>query len=198
MRDYAIPYTTAAASPVQARVHAQINFASRFLPTLHAFLPQHQWFWFDHGRFWTVAELVQTYLGVPSRAWDLGGSAWIDANRFVTATGCVPHVCGADGLNGLLWGDTSASDPWLVFAATYLMAVQHGPDLHLWLFTSRPLDFQKVPANLLLNLQRWTQQENVAKPKDMLLVTIVQPNGQQVDLDWASLQSGSSQKKDNQ
>jgi hypothetical protein len=189
MRDYAVPYAEGNPSLASAAEHTRLDGAPQFLPTLQAAFPQHQWFWRDHGRFWSVAELAQDFLSVTYASASMGGNAWIDHNRFVTLAGCAPHNCGPDGANGLLWADTSTGGGQLIFAASMLSRLDQEPSMHLWLFTSHALNFQKMPPAFLFSLQRWMNGRNVPKANGFFLVTIVQPTGEQVEVGIKTLQA---------
>jgi hypothetical protein len=187
VRSYAGPAealpTTAHAPDVQGRENALL-WDARFLPLLRSSFPQHQWFWRDHGEFTPLPDLIRTFMGVP-------GSALLDKDRYVTASGCVPHDCGD---KGMLWIDTGSEPARLVFAATGI--VNEGPQRaslpardHLWLFCSRPLNWQKLPLELLSSIRRWNDRTAMAfGPQPFILVTIVQPTGEIVDLAPALLQ----------
>ena len=162
----------------QGRENA-LNGDPRFLPLLKSFFPQHQWFWFDRYKFTPVANLVNTFIGVP-------GNAILDDDRYVTADGCVPHDCND---RGMLWIDTGTQPATLIFVATGMVAsVQGGEQTRLWLFASKHMDFQNLPPAFLSSLERW-HIDNVANgyKEDILLATLVQPNGQQVDLTYPTL-----------
>lgn len=181
-RDYAIPYTDAEQSTVKAKLHEQLNLSPRFLPTLGAAFPQRQWFWKDHGRFWTVAEVAQTFLGIPGRSWDVGASAWIDDDRYVSEEGCVPHDCFD---RGLLWIDTDADSPVVIFALTQL-AMSPAPDgTHMWVFVSRKKMNYPLPAAFQRSAKRWYDANQAQGYKEnVLLATVVTTDGEQHDISF--------------
>ena len=158
----------------------------RLLPLLRSSLHQKQWFFSQTHNFMPVAEMVSTFIGVP-------GSAILDADRYVTADGCVPHTC--DVLRGMLWIDTGAHPATLIFAATdaidsvdYTKQI-YQDQFHLWLFVSnnrRPPT--TLPPEFLSSLKRWHDvNEANGYKQDIALVTIVQPDGGQTDLSYSNL-----------
>lgn len=169
------------ASPVSEKGREnQLNWDPRFRALLQSSLPQHQFFWRDHGRFTLLPALVQTFIGVP-------GSVLLEHDRYVTIDGCVPHDCGD---RGLVWIDTvpSKHSP-VIFVAT--SNINNGPSetgspIHLWLFSSTTLDWQKMPPQFLSSLSEWWNSTTKAwaklVPERIVLITIVQPSGEMVDL----------------
>jgi hypothetical protein len=158
----------------------------RLLPLLRSSLPQKQWFFSETHNFMPVADSVSTFIGVP-------GSAILDDGRYVTADGCVPHTC--DVLRGMLWIDTGARPATLFFAATdaidsvdYTKQI-YGDQFHLWLFVSnnrRPSNM--LPPEFLRSLKRWHDvNEANGYKQDIALVTIVHPDGRQIDLTYSNL-----------
>ncbi len=119
-------------------------------------------------------------MGVP-------GSVLLEENRYVTINGCVPHDCGD---RGMVWIDTAPAEKLLlIFAATG--GISNGPtdtgsSIHLWLFSSTKLNWQKLPPSFQSSFTRWwnktTQVWNESVPEKVVLVTIVQPSGEMVDL----------------
>jgi hypothetical protein len=92
--------------------------------------------------FWGSESLADTaleFLSVP-------GIARADDNRYITATGCVPHFCPN---RGMLFIDTAGSRPLVVFAAIDWSRESHTTDedsaeYTLWIFPDRklaPLDY---------------------------------------------------------
>lgn len=155
-----------------------LNMDPRFQLLLKHSLRQQQFFWRDHGRFTTLPDLVQTFIGVP-------GDVLLEQNRYVTANGCVPHDCGD---RGMIWMDTAPSQhPLLIFVATEVI---NGPTgnteaIHLWLFSTLKLDWQHVPPPFLGSISEWwnsTSQNTGLLPQHVTLVTLVQPSGEMVDL----------------
>lgn len=117
------------------------------------------------------------FLGVP-------GEVLLDDNRYLTASGCVPHAC-MDG--GMLWIDTE-TDPALLILVT-MDDVRGGDLTHLWIYASRHVDFENLPPDFLKSLNRWWQPYTKRKhlPTNVALATLVQPNGFSVDLTWDTL-----------
>ena len=71
-------------------------------------LPQRESWWVNgYGGSAPVSSIVQEFIGVP-------GDLLVDDNRYVTATGCVPHDCLT---NGMLWIDTGTQPATVVFVA---------------------------------------------------------------------------------
>lgn len=187
-KDFAVPNVPS--NQLQGRENA-LNWAPRFLPLLQSSFPQKQWFWYDHHHFTPVSGLVQTFMGVP-------GDVILDDDRYVTADGCVPHACA--GYRGMLWIDSSAHPAVLIFAAINMVNNESGKEAdHLWLFTSKKLNWTHLPQPFLSSLQHW-QQKLAAKGYmgttgyhyNFLVATIVQPNGEMVDISPTVLRLGTS------
>ncbi|MGA7159092.1 MAG: hypothetical protein WBY53_19760 [Acidobacteriaceae bacterium] len=162
----------------------------RFLPLIKHSLPQRESWWVNgYGGSAPVSSIVQEFIGVP-------GDLLLDDNRYVTATGCVPHDCG-DG--GMLWVDTGTQPATVVFIAHVAIESPTGDaGKHLWLYGSKTLNFQALPSDLLANLQRWHSSlvasvQKLPEPdraifsKRIALATIVQPNGRMRDLTYDML-----------
>jgi len=170
IRDYAAPSTGA-----EKGRGSDIKWDPRFRSLMQSSLHQQQHFWRDHGRFLPIPELVQTFIGVP-------GGVVLEQDRYATVTGCVPHDCED---RGLVWIDTAAKKTTLIFAATGL--VRSGPTdtetrYHLWLFSSTSLNW--APQPFIASLARWwssTSHGQIISEK-IVLVTLVQPSGETVDL----------------
>ncbi len=180
IRDFAVPATPESLAASQAGGENKLNWDPRFEGLLKLSFHQRQSFWFDHGRFTPVAALAQEFIGVP-------GSVLVDEGRYVTVNGCVPHDCGD---RGMVWIDTAvAVKPVLMFAAT--QPVSSGPgdrdsQIHLWLFSSAHLNWQKLPPQFRSSLTQWWNRTTKvwAKwvPERIILVTLVQSSGEMVDL----------------
>jgi len=153
----------------------------RFGALLKASFPQRQWFWFEHGRLVSTADLIITFIGVP-------GDAILDDGRYVTADGCVPHDCVAN--RGMLWIDSQSHPATLIFAGIGLVSGEASQDAsRLWIFSSTKLNWQHLPPSFLASLPRWLS--TIAKPDykgtngyryNFVLATIVQPNGLMEDI----------------
>lgn len=180
VRDFSVPATGEAQEAHAAGKENRLNMDPRFEALLKGSLHQRQSFWFDHGRFTPVAELAHEFIGVP-------GSVLLDENRYVTVNGCVPHDCGD---RGMVWIDTATAEkPTVIFAATG--TVSNGPadrdsQTHLWLFSSMKLNWQKLSPQFRSSLIRWwnktTEVWERSGPERIVLVTVVQPSGEMVDL----------------
>jgi len=158
-----------------------LNRNSRLAALLKASFPQKQWFWYDHDHFTPLPSLVHIFIGVP-------GDAILDDNRYVTADGCVPHDCVAN--RGMLWIDTGTQPAFLMFAAINPIRSNNPPfESHLWIYTSRKLSWQPMPAPFLFSLHRWLAatgepgyRETDGYHYSFSIETIVQPDGVMVDL----------------
>ena len=180
IRGFAVPATPETLAAIEAGEENRLNIDPRFEALLKISLRQHQSFWLDHGRFTPVAELAQEFIGVP-------GSVLLHENRYVTVNGCVPHDCRD---RGFMWIDTAvAGKPVLIFAATG--AVSNGPadrdsHVHLWLFSSTQLNWQKLAPQFRSSLTQWwnktTQTWREWATERIVLATLVQPSGEMVDL----------------
>jgi hypothetical protein len=156
------------------------NSDPRFSPLLRSAFPQRQWFWLDGGKFTSVPNLIQLFLGVP-------GSALVDQDRYFTANGCIPHDC----VNrGMLWIDTAPHPAQLIFIANdEISGDGKGPDQILWIFSSSQLNWQKLSRPFLDSFHRWhsnlVQQDRNYTWSDLnsfLVANLVQPNGEIVTL----------------
>jgi hypothetical protein len=164
-----------------------IKWDPRFQALITSSLHQRQSIWRDHGKVVSLPDLVQVFIGTPR-------SVLVDEDRFYTIEGCVPHDC-TD--KGMVWIDNaSAAKPAVIFIAMSSVNTamgEHGDPIHLWLFSSTALNWQKLPPNFLLRLNQWwleTQSYSKSDVDDELaLVTIVQPDGETVDLTPALLAS---------
>jgi hypothetical protein len=185
-RAFAVPFSPHAADGQGNAPSLTID--PRFEPLLKASFPQRQWFWYDHGRLVSTADLIRTYMST-------SGGAILDEGRYVTADGCVPHVC--DALHGMLWIDTGVHPAELIFAGTILVS-GNGEDerYHLWIFSSTKLNWQHLPPSFLISLPRWLStirklDNGTNRPHfKFALVTIVQPNGIMEDLTPETLPLG--------
>jgi hypothetical protein len=182
IRAYAFPWQEITATwPIdhhQSRENA-LRTDPRFRPLLKSSFPQHQWFWKDRDRFVPMEDLVKTFIGVP-------GMTVLDENRYVTVDGCIPNDRGD---KGMLWIDTTTHPTSIIFAATGFININEddrggmAARDHLWLFTSTHLNWQKIPSAFVSSLRRWNQTNTMGlEPIPFILVTIVQPNGEMVDL----------------
>jgi hypothetical protein len=143
-------------------------------------------FFSETHKIMPVADIVSYFIGVP-------GNAILDGDRYVTADGCVPHTC--DILRGMLWIDTGTRPATVIFAATDTVdSVDYSKQIyeeqfHLWLFDSnnhRPVS--SLPPAFLSSLKRWHQvNEANGYKQDIALVTIVQPDGAQLDITYSNL-----------
>jgi hypothetical protein len=144
-------------------------------------LPQSESWWVnDHLGHSSVTNVVTAFLGIPE-------SSSFDDNRYLTATGCVPHVC---TVKGMIWIDTGTHPSTVVFVAENMIT---GKDAgyHLWLYASKPMNFERLPSDFFASLTNW---HNVIAanapnydPQIFSLVTLVQPNGAERDLTWNEL-----------
>jgi hypothetical protein len=154
---------------------------SRFIPLLRESFPQKQWFWYDHWKLTPLPDMMQIFMGVP-------GNAVLDENRYVTVDGCVLHDC--DGNRGMLWIDTGLNPATLIFVGIDPITSQAAPwENHLWIFTSKKLNWQQAPAPFVSSLHRWLATIGTKGYFDtngfrynFAIITIVQPNGVMVDL----------------
>ena len=178
VRTFAAPYTLSRHSGVGDG--ASLNWDPRFSALLASSFPQRQWFWFDHNRLVSTADLVHTFLGAT-------GDTILDGNRYVTIDGCVRHVC--DVNRGMLWIDAASHPADLIFVATNLIGGDGPTGTHLWLFSSSRLNWQHLPPSFLTSLSRWLN--IIGKPGyngtagyrfHFVIATIVQPSGTQEDL----------------
>lgn len=146
---------------------------------LRASFPQHQSFWQDQERSTSVPNLVLEFIGVP-------GSLLVDQDRYVTANGCVPHVC---EYRGILWIDTARHPAQLIFVAA-------GDENMLWIFSSTRLNGKQLPQPFLASFHRWRDQliqfdsqghSSSTYLDDFLAANLVQPNGEIVTLSPSAL-----------
>jgi len=154
---------------------------SRFTALLRASFPQKQWFWYDHWKLTSLPDTIQVFMGVP-------GNEVLDDNRYVTLDGCVPHDC--DMNRGTMWIDTEPNPAVLIFAAINPISSNKPPfKSHLWIYSSRKLNWQQIPAPYLSSLHRWLATIGAVQYMgtsgyryNFSLATVVQPNGVMEDL----------------
>lgn len=145
-------------------------------------LPQRESWWVNgYGGSAPVSSIVQEFIGVP-------GDLLVDDNRYVTATGCVPHDCLT---NGMLWIDTGTEPASVVFVAEVSIESFKGDaGNHLWLYASKSLNFEALPADLLTSITRWHNSVNSSKTifsQRITVATLIQPNGRIRDLTYDML-----------
>ena len=164
---------------IQGKENA-LNWDPRFALLLQSSFHQQQWFFEDNDTLAPLADVIQTYVGVP-------GDALLDQDRFVTVDGCVPHVCED---RGMLWIDTDTQPAQVIFVATdNVNGTGKGPDQMLWFFSSSKLDWNHIPQPFLASLHRWQEkllQQDTANDSayldNFLVANLVQPNGKIVTL----------------
>jgi hypothetical protein len=133
---------------------------------------------FREGRL-SLANVAEIYFGVTQ-----GSVRGID-NRYVTFSGCVPHDCMRQGL---LWIDTQPQHATVVFAATE-WTTQGKPELdpeaayNLWIFSSRSIDADHLPAALIACLAKWNQ----TSPQHIAHALLIEPDGTPHKLDPATI-----------
>jgi hypothetical protein len=168
----------------------EFNGDPRLLPLLQHSLPQRESWWVNgYGGYAPVSSIVQEFIGVPK---DL----FVDDDRYVTATGCVPHDCAS---NGMLWIDTGTQPATVVFVAEDpIESSTGGAGIHLWLYASKPLGFGALAPDLLARMQRWhsslvasvqklPQPDQSSFSQHVSVATLVQPNGRMQDLTYDML-----------
>lgn len=154
---------------------------SRFTSLLKSSFPQKQWFWYDHWKLTPLPEMMQIFMGVP-------GNTVLDDNRYVTLDGCVPHDCYMN--RGMIWIDTESNPAVLIFAGINPVSSNTPPfRSHLWIYPSRKLNWQQIPASYLSSLHRWLATIGAdhymgtdGYRYDFSMATIVQPDGIMEDL----------------
>ena len=160
---------------------------ARLMPLLKRALPQTEGWWVNgYGGSASVSGLAREFLGVP-------GGLVVDEDRYVTATGCVPHDCTT---HGMLWIDTGSQPATVIFVGEELLAGKGKGEsgYHLYLYTSRELatcyagkrHIEMFSPDFLRNLRRW-QAASVSKydEQKVVLVTTVWPNGRSDDHFWS-------------
>jgi hypothetical protein len=179
IRDFTAPATSANFTTNELGKQNQLNWDPRFTRLLKDSFPRRQYFWFEHGRFTPLADLIHEFIGVP-------GNALLLSNRYALINGCVPHDCGD---RGFLWIDTESSPkPLLIVAATGGISGDTGGQnlIHVRLFASQKLNWQQLPAEFKTSFAQWwnqtTQIWTKYAPEKVVLVTLVQPSGEEVDL----------------
>ncbi len=187
IRSFAAPYTPSLQGTTGSG--NGLLWDTRFLPLLRSSFPQRQWFWYDHNRLVSTADLIRTFLGVT-------GDAILDEHRYVTVDGCVQHVC--DINRGMLWIDTAAHPANLIFVAINLVGGNStNDDSHVWLFSSGKLNWQHLPPSFAASLPRWLNTIGASGYRatngyrfHFVLATIVQPNGIMEDISPDTLPLG--------
>ena len=186
---YAIAQTAPAGQPDMQELRAfadggskagqDIKWDPNFRALMQASFHQHQYFWRDHGQFPSIPDLVETFIGVPE-------GVTLQDNRYLTVDGCVPHDCGD---RGMVWIDTASQPRTVIFIVPDRVSTglhESGSPMHLWLFASTHLNWQKLPQPLVESVGKWfvnyhTTWANYFNLRPTL-VTIVQPTGEMVDL----------------
>lgn len=158
----------------------EFNGDPRLVPLLKSSLPQLESWWVNgHGGSVPVSTIVQDFIGVPR---DL----IVDGDRYVTATGCVPHYCG-DG--GMLWIDTVSKPATVMFAAAVdVRGNQVEEPKHIWIYTNSKDNTLSLPPNFLKHLASWYEADiNPHGSGPAALATLVQPNGRMTDFIYKTL-----------
>ncbi len=158
----------------------EFNGDPRLPELLRRALPQRESWWVN-GRAGStpVSSIVQEFIGVPKEL-------SLDDDRYVTASGCVPHDCTT---HGMLWIDTGSVPAVVVFAATDDIQDFTSSTVHLWLYGSETLNFEALPHDFLISLDRWHTSIINPKydPQHITVATLVQPNGRMRDLTYDML-----------
>jgi hypothetical protein len=123
--------------------------------------------------FWgnkPMSEVIFEFLGVP-------GTVTVEHDRFVIATGCVPHFCPD---RSMLWVDTHVDAQQTEPVIVSILTDVHGPETTLWLYSNKDFydDPVALPHNLRLNIARWIR----VPRKPIVRVShaiIVDPSGRQ-------------------
>jgi hypothetical protein len=160
-----------------------------FLALLRHSLPQSDSWWVNgYGGHSSVTNAVLAFLGIPE-------ATFFDDNRYLTATGCVPHVCTS---KGMLWIDTGTRPATMIFVGEDLVAGgQRGESgYHLYLYPSREITtyyagkrhIEMFDPQFLKSLARW-HEASISRydNQKIILATIVWPNGRTHDLFWSDL-----------
>ncbi len=165
----------------------EFNGDPRLPELLRRALPQRESWWVNgYAGSAPVSSIVQDFLGIP-------GELIVDDDRYVTATGCVPHDCTT---HGLLWIDTGTHPATVIFVAEDLFVGGHESGYHLYLYTSRELatyyagrrHIGMLPAEFLATLAAWhASLPSKYDPQNVVLATIIWPNGRTHDHFWSDL-----------
>ena len=190
VRTFAAPYTPSQNGSIGSG--NSLIWDPRFNALLKGSFPQRQWFWYDHSRLVSTADLIRTFLGVT-------GDAILDEHRYVTIDGCVQHVC--DINRGMLWIDTNAQPAKSIFVAINLIGGKgSNDDSHVWLFSSAKLNWQHLPLSFASSLPRWLNTIGAQGYRStggyhfhFVLATIVQPSGIMEDISPDTLPLGAPQ-----
>jgi hypothetical protein len=135
--------------------------------------PQSMW-----GNGVPLDEAAYTFLGGDGAVSPSGDG--VNANRFLTITGCVADHCQQ---RGLFYAYLGKRNPMLVFAALRWdeqdkTVDQPNAPYSLWLFPSRTLDPQHLPEALWNLLHDWLWlQPSACLPYQITRAIIVAPNG---------------------
>jgi hypothetical protein len=148
----------------------------RLLPFLKLHLTAPQAFWGNKP----LADTALEFLGAP-------GVTRADENRYITATGCVPHFCPD---RGMLFVDTAGSRPLVIFAALDWSREGRATDeanaeYTLWIFADRvlasadsPDNAPRLPSSLQRSLRIFSAELNGSKlPPLVTRSFIVDPDG---------------------
>jgi len=156
-------YTQPAPNGNEAGLLKDPRFASLLADNLKA--PQS---FFRDGEL-PLAQVAQRYFGMIFSA-----VRGID-NRYITFNSCVPHDCTS---HGLLWADTAPQHPTVVFAATEWTTqgksvIDPDAEYYLWVFSSRPLNPDHLPATLVAAIAGW----NGTQPQHIQRALVIDPDG---------------------
>jgi hypothetical protein len=142
----------------------------RFKPLLDDHLKAPQTFW---SKSKSLPDTIVEYLKHPR-------AVVSEANRYLTATGCVEEFCPN---RGMLWIDLGSAHPLVVFAATNWVAEnkatdQSGATYTLWVFTSRTLDAAHLPKPLARSIAPWLAEPVADGTVEQIAnVILVDPDG---------------------
>jgi hypothetical protein len=117
-----------------------------------------------------LAEAARTFLGGE-------GAVTSTDNRHIIVTGCVVEHCPQ---RGMLWLDLGSAEPLTVFAALRWTERGRSTDephapFNLWIFPSRELAADRIPAALKTSLSTWVNTRHCAATVSTVL--LVEPNG---------------------
>jgi hypothetical protein len=177
------------AGPDNCGLISGITGDQHFLELLRHSLPQSDSWWVnDYRGHSSVTNAVLAFLGMPE-------ATYFDDDRYLTITGCVPHVC---PVKGMLWIDTGTHPSTVIFVGEDGVAgsLKGESGYHVYLYTSREITtyyagkrhIEIFAPEFLKSLARW-HDASISKYDDqkIILVTIVWPNGATHDLFWSDL-----------
>jgi hypothetical protein len=139
--------------PAEGREHELIQ-DPHFRPFLEQYFTAPQSFWGPESPRKSLPDTIESFLAVPNKVVQ-------DEQRYLTATGCVFHLCAS---RGLLFADLNSPHPLVVFAAVEWIrdarpTTDPEAEYTLWIFPNHTPGTQEnpqaLPPPVVRSLTRW-------------------------------------------